>query len=68
MSNFIWVRDKFLNADHIVMIRECRTSFEMNSEVTLDIVNANGTPKVILAEETPEQLIEKICEKESLDG
>lgn len=67
MSNFIWVRDKFLNADHIVMIRECRTSFEMNSEVTLDIVNANGTPKVILAEETPEQLIEKICGKEVWD-
>lgn len=67
MSNFIWVRDKFLNADHVVMIRECRTSFEMNSEVTLDIVNANGTPKVILAEETPEQLIEKICGKEVWD-
>lgn len=67
MSNFIWVRDKFLNADHIVMIRECRTSFEMNSEVTLDIVNANGTPKVILAEETPEQLIEKICGSEALE-
>lgn len=67
MSNFIWVRDRFLNADHIVMIRECRTSFEMNSEVTLDIVNANGTPKVILAEETPEQLIEKICGSEALE-
>ena len=67
MTNFIWIRDRYVNADHIVQIRECRTSFEMNSEITLDIVNANGTPKVILAEETPEQLIEKICGKEDFD-
>ena len=67
MTNFVRVRDRWLNADHIVYIRECRTSFEMNSEITLDIVNANGTPKVILAEETPDQLIEKICGKEVWD-
>ena len=67
MTNFVWMRDKYVNADHIVSIRECKTSFDMNSEITLDIVNANGTPKVILAEETPEQLIEKICGKEVWD-
>ena len=67
MSNFIWVRDRYLNADHIVQIRECRSSFEMDSEITLDIVNSNGTPKVILAPEKPEELIEKICGKEFLD-
>ena len=67
MTNFIWMRDKFVNASHIVSIRECRTSFDYGSEVTLDIVNANGTPKVILAEETPEQLIEKICGSEALE-
>ena len=67
MTNFIWIRDRYVNADHIVQIRECRSSFEMNSELVLDITNANGTPKVILAEETPEQLIEKICGKEIFD-
>lgn len=66
MSNFVWVRDRYINANHIVMIRECKSSFDMNSEITLDIVNANGTPKVILAEETPEELIEKICGSEVL--
>lgn len=64
MSNFIWCRDRYVNADHIVMIRECKTSFEMNSEIVLGVQNANGTPKVILAEETPEELIEKICGSE----
>lgn len=68
MSNFIWLRDRYINADSIVMIRECRSSFEMNSEITLTSVNANGTNKVILAPETPEELIEKICGREELDG
>ena len=67
MTNFIRLKDRFLNADHIVYIRECKTSFDMNSEITLDIVNANGTPKVILAEETPEELIEKICGREDYE-
>ena len=67
MTNFIQIRDRFVNADHIVFIRDCKSSFEMNSEIWLDITNANGTPKVILAEETPEQLIEKICGKEIFD-
>lgn len=64
MTNFIRLKDRYLNADHIVYIRECKSSFDMNSEITLDIENPNGTPKVITAEETPEQLIEKICGRE----
>lgn len=67
MTNFVRIRDRFVNADWIVQIRECRTSFEMNSEIVLGVQNANGTPKVILAEETPEELIEKICGREDYE-
>jgi len=67
MTNFIRVNGRYLNADHIVFVRECKSSFDFNSEITLDIQNANGTPKVLLAEETPEQLIERICGSEALE-
>lgn len=66
MSNFIWLRDRYINADSILMIRECKTSFDMNSEITLNCLNANGTNKVILSELTPEELVEKICGSECL--
>ena len=68
MTNFVWIRDRYVNADWIIQIRECKTSFEMNSEIVLGVQNANGTQKVILAPETPEQLIEMICGKEDLDA
>lgn len=64
MTNFFRCRDRFVNADHVVIIRECRSSFEYGSELVMDITNSNGTPMVLLAEEKPEELIEKICGSE----
>ena len=66
MSNFIWCRDRYVNADHIVIVRECKSSFDYGSELVLDITNSSGMPVVVLAEPEPEKLIDIICGREDL--
>ena len=60
MSNWIKVGDdQFLNADHIAGVERNRATFEMESLVLLD------SGKIVLVEDPPEKLIEKILEGEN---
>lgn len=67
MTNFIRIGNKYLNADHIVLLVPCKSSFDYNTEIWLDVADKNGEMSDIRVEETPEELIEKICGKEIFD-
>jgi hypothetical protein len=51
----------YVNADHIVQIKEFRESFENDAEIMFDCPGRNGHPHTIYSPEKPEEIVEKIC-------